>query len=220
MGKVNEKKLTEVANSLEEMKVFVLDSLVSSLSCSVPTARLKLKQWGTYTSYNQNGRYYTMPTVPQFDDNGLWHHKKIYISRYGNLKNTIIELVTHSSFGLTGKEIGAIVRLDPRSFLHHFRNTKGIQREKRGGVYVYYSSNLVTYTQQKKRRKRLGFTSDEFVSDADAVVILCALIKHHGIGFEAIMALPEIRTCRISPMAIRNFLGRHGLIKKTPVTKR
>jgi len=220
MGKVSEGKLTKVANSLEEMKVFVLDSLVSSLSCSVPTARLKLKQWGTYTSYNQNGRYYTMPTVPQFDDNGLWHHKKIYFSRYGNLKNTIIELVTLSSFGLTGKEIGTVVRLDPRSFLHHFRNTKGIKREKRDGVYVYYSSNPIIYDQQKKRRKTLGHTSDEFVSDANAVVILCALIKHHGIGFEAIMALPEIRMRRISPMAIRNFLERHGLIKKTPVTKR
>lgn len=220
MGRVSERELTKVANSLEEMKVFALDSLVSSLSCSVPTARLKLKQWGTYTSYNQNGRYYAMPTVPQFDDNGLWHYKKIYFSRYGNLKNTIIELVTLSSFGLTGKEIGTIVGLDPRSFLHHFRNTKGIKREKRDGVYVYYSSNPATYDQQKKRHKTLGHTSEEFVSDANAVFILCALIKHHGISFEAIMALPEIRMHKISPMAVRNFLERHGLIKKTLVTKR
>jgi len=220
MGKFSEGKLARVLNSLEEMKVFTLGSLVSSLSCSVPTARLKLKQWGTYTSYNQNGRYYTMPTVPRFDDNGLWHYRETYFSQYGNLKNTIIELVSGSSFGLTGKEIGTIVRLDSRSFLHHFRNTKGIQREKREGVYVYYSSNAVTYDQQKKRRTTLGHSSGEFVSDADAVVILCALIKHHGISFEAVIALPEIRMHKISPMAIRNFLERHGLIKKTPVTER
>ena len=220
MGKFSEEKLARVLNSLEEMKVFTLDTLVSCLSCSVPTARLKMKQWGTYTSYNQNGRYYTMPKVPRFNDNGLWHYREIYFSQYGNLKNTIIALVSGSSFGLTGKEIGSIVRLDPRSFLHHFRNTKGIQREKREGVYVYYSSNPVTYDQQKKHRKTLGHTSGEFISDANAVVILCALIKHHGISFETIMALPEIRMHKISPMAVRNFMERHGLIKKTPVTER
>jgi len=158
--------------------------------------------------------------LPRFDDNGLWYYKEIYFSKYGNLKNTIIELVTRSSFGLTGKEIGTIVRLDPRSFLYHFRNTKGIQREKQDGVYVYYSSNPVTYNQQKKSRKTLGHTSDEFLSDANAALILCALINHHGIGLEAIMALPEIRMHKISKAAIRDFMERHGLIKKIPVTKR
>ncbi len=220
MAKISDGKLKRVLNSLEAMKVFTLDRLVTSLGCSVPTARLKLKQWGTHTSYNQNGRYYTIPTVPQFKDNGLWYYKTVYFSRYGNLKNTIIELVSRSSFGLTGKEIGNIVRLDPRSFLHHFRNTEGIQREKQDGVYIYYSSNAVAYDQQRKRRSKLGHTSGEFVSDADAVLILSALIKHHGICFEEIMTLPEIRMHKISPGAIRNFLERHGLVKKTPATKR
>ena len=220
MAKISEGKLNRVLNSFEEMKVFTLEQLVTSLSCSVPTARMKLKQWGTYTSYNQNGRYYTIPTVPQFDDNGLWYYKSIYFSRYGNLKNTIIELVARSSFGLTGKEIGAVVKLNPRSFLHHFRSTEGIQREKRDGVYVYFSSNAATYDHQSNRRSKIGHTSGEFVSDADAVVILSALIKHHGICFEEIMALPEIRMHKISSAAIRDFLERHGLGKKTPATKR
>jgi hypothetical protein len=161
-----------------------------------------------------------MPSIPRFDDIGLWHYKEIYFSQYGNLKNTVIELVSGSSFGLTGKEIGTIVRLDPRSFLHHFRNTKGIQREKRDGVFVYYASDPVAYDQQKKRREMLKYTSGEFVSDADAVIILCALINNYGISFEAIMALSEIRMHQISPIAIRNFLEHHGLIKKTPATKR
>ncbi|EFK10653.1 conserved hypothetical protein [delta proteobacterium NaphS2] len=83
MGKITEGELARILNSLEEKKIFTLDTLVSFLSCSVPTARLKLKQWGTYTSYNQNGRYYTMPSVPRFDDNGLWHYSEIYFSQYG-----------------------------------------------------------------------------------------------------------------------------------------
>ena len=46
MGKIRAGKLVRVLDSLEKMKVFTLDSLVSFLSCSVPTARLKLKPMG------------------------------------------------------------------------------------------------------------------------------------------------------------------------------
>jgi hypothetical protein len=219
MTRLSEGRLKNVFDLLEDLKVFTLERLVSSLSCSIPTARLKLKQWGAYTSYNQNGRYYAMSTVPRFDDNGLWHYKDIYFSRYGNLKNTIVQLVERSPSGLLGKEIGALGRLDPRSFLHHFRNAGGIQREKTEGVYVYFSDNPVTYKQQRKSRSKVAHPAGEFLSEADAVMILSALIKHHGICLEEIMALPEIRIHKISSAAIRNFLEHNGLVKKTPTTK-
>ena len=193
MTKLSEGRLKNVFSLLEDIEVFTLERLVLFLSCSIPTARLKLKQWGAYTSYNQNGRYYAVPTVPRFDNKGLWHYENIYFSRYGNLKTTIVQLVGRSPSGLTGKEIGALVRLDPRSFLHHFRNAGGIQREKPKGVYVYFSDNPVTYKQQRKSRSKLAHPAGEVFSEADAVVILSALIKHHGICLEEIMALPEIR---------------------------
>ena len=164
MTKLSEGRLKNVFNLLEDIKVFTLERLVSSLSCSIPTARLKLKQWGAYTSYNQNGRYYAVPTVPRFDNKGLWHYENIYFSRYGNLKTTIVQLVGRSPSGLTGKEIGALVRLDPRSFLHHFRNAGGIQREKTEGVYVYFSDNPVTYKQQRKSRSKLAHRAGEVFS--------------------------------------------------------
>lgn len=219
MTKLSEGRLKNVFSLLEDIKVFTLERLVLSLSCSIPTARLKLKQWGAYTSYNQNGRYYAVPTVPRFDNKGLWHYENIYFSRYGNLKTTIVQLVGRSPSGLTGKEIGALVRLDPRSFLHHFRNAGGIQREKPKGVYVYFSDNPVTYKQQRKSRSKLAHPAGEVISEADAVVILSALIKHHGICLEEIMALPEIRMHKISSAAIRDFLEHNGLVKKTPTTK-
>jgi len=212
-----EERLSNIYAVLEELKVFTLDKLVSTLRCSIPNARLKLKQWGSYTSYNQNGRYYALPTVPNFDKNGLWCFDDIYFSRHGNLKKTIIHLIERSPSGLTGKEIGALVRLDPRSFLHHFRNVQGIQREKAGSTYVYFSDNPDTYKQQL--RSRTTQHVEELLSEADAVAILCALIKHHGDCFEDIMALPEIRTRRISPVVIHDFLGHHGLLKKKPTTK-
>lgn len=220
MSRMSEARLSEIYKLLEQMRVFTLDQMVSSLTCSVPTARMKLKQWAAYTSYNQNGRYYSLPTVPRFDTNGLWHFNDIYFSRYGNLKNTVIQLVQRSSSGLTGKKIGALVGLDPRSFLHHFRNAKGIHREKRECVYVYFSDESAVYREQIKNRSMLcGRPSGEIVSEVNAVFILSALIKHNELCFEDIMALPEIQMQKISPAAIHDFLERYGLEKKTPDTK-
>ena len=129
MPKISEKRLKDVFRFLEDSKVFTLDKLLSVLSCSTPTARLKLKQWKAYTSYNKNSRYYAMPSVACFDENGMWHYENIFFSKYGNLRNTVIHLINNSSSGLNGKEIGELVRLPVRSFLNHFRNLAGIQRE-------------------------------------------------------------------------------------------
>lgn len=219
MPKLSEGKLKSVFKFLEDIKVFTLDHLVSSLSCSTPTARLKLKQWRACTSYNQNGRYYAMPAVPRFDENGLWHYEKISFSKYGNLRNTIVHLINLSSSGLTGNEIGSLVSLRPRSFLHHFRNVAGIHREKREGVYVYFSDDAGRYKEQFQNRSRGFISTGKLLSDADAVVILTALIKHHGISVENIMELPEVCKRDFSQVVIREFLDRHDLLKKTLTTK-
>lgn len=219
MDKFKEATLGSVFRFLENVKVFTVQQLVSSLSCSVPTARLKLKQWKAYTSYNHNGRYYALPKVPRFDKNGLWCYEDVCFSKHGNLKRTIVYLIDSSPSGLTGKEIGSLVRLDPRSFLHHFRAVGGIQREKIEGVYVYFSENPDRYEKQLKSRSQVARSGEELLSDSDAVVILSALIKHHDISVEDIMGLPEIRMHKISSSVIRDFLDRHGLLKKTLTTK-
>jgi len=219
MPKLSEGKLKSVFKFLEDIKVFTLDHLVSYLNCSLPTARLKLKQWGTHTSYNQNSRYYAMPAVPRFDEDGLWHYEKISFSKYGNLRNTIVYLINTSSSGLTGSEIGNLARLRPRSFLHHFRRVAGIHREKREGVYVYFSDDAERYKEQIQNRSRGFISAGKLLSDSDAVVILTALIKYHGISLEDIMQLPEVRKRGFSQVVIREFLDRHDLLKKTLTTK-
>ncbi len=220
MSKFIKGKLESVFRFLENIKVFTLEQVVASLNCSVPTARLKLKEWQAYTSYNQNGRYYTMSTVPRFDENGLWHYKKVSFSKYGNLKNTVVHLINASPSGLTGREIGDLVRLRSRSFLHHFRDVVGIQREKTGRVYVYYSDDTDKYKEQVQNRSEGLISTGDLLSDADAVVVLTALIKHHGISVDDIMKLPEVRKRGLSGGVIREFLGRHDLLKKTLTTKR
>jgi hypothetical protein len=209
-----------IQQELKAKRVFMLDQLVSTLGCSIPTARLKLKRWGAYTSYNQNGRYYTLPSVPRFDHNGLWCFEYVCFSKNGNLRYTLVYLIEKAAAGLTGKEIGDLVRLPPRSFLHHFRDVPGIKREKIGGVYVYFADNPDRYQVQLALRLQQVADVQESMRDGDAVLVLSALIRHHKITLEEIMALPEIKSAGLSTHAVRGFMIREGLQKKTPASKR
>lgn len=212
MGKLNEEKIGSAFRFLEKIKVFTLDRVVSLLCCSTPNTRLKLKQWKAHTSFNQNGRYYTMPTVPRFDSNGLWFHEDVAFSHHGNLRNTVVALIKNSPSGLSGKEIGELVRLMPRSFLHHFRDVSGICREKQDGVYIYFSDDSLRYKEQLKQRELT--VAGKSLSATDAITILAALIKYHRSSPDDIAALPEVRARNISVVAIREFVDHHCLLKK------
>ena len=65
---------------LRKRKVFTIDQLISFLNGSMRTARRRIQQWKVYTSINQNGRYYTLPDIPQFNSNGLWRYRNVLFS--------------------------------------------------------------------------------------------------------------------------------------------
>ena len=213
MQRIDPGKVRSTRASLKKKKVFDFPMLLFLLNCSVRSGRSMISKWRAHTSYNKNGQYYALPDVPRFDENGLWRHKGAYFSKYGTLKNTVVHLVGASSTGLSGEQIGELVGLDPRSFLHHFRDTKGMQREKHQGVYVYFSDEDARYEDQVRARLE-AFQMGPDISDADAVAILVALIKHHGIEPETLAKLPEVNATRISVADIEGFFARHDL-KKT-----
>ena len=207
-------KYTQV--TLTNEKVFTLARLVSLLRCSSRTAQTKLSHWRTRTSYNQNGKYYTMPNVPEFNGHGLWHFEGKSFSMHGNLKKTVVMIIRNSVGGLSGDQIGKIVGISPQSFLHHFREEPGIRREKKCGLYIYFSSETDVYQGQIKNFQSIT-SSMNSISDIDAIMILVSLIKHHQITIQEILKLPEIRARNLSFEILQSFLEKHGLQKKNRI---
>jgi len=201
--------------NFRQQKIITLEQLIGLLKCSVITARRRLKRWQTYTSINRNGRYYTLPQIPVFDQNGLWRYQAILFSKHGNLKQTIIALITDSPRGLSAVEIGALIDLAPNSsFLSRFKDVAGVKREKHQGRFLYLSDRPEISTRQKQQR---GTTS--FPTDAQAVVILVQLIKHPEVGIEQLADFVFEQGQSLEPAAIRRFLQFHDLLKKTSDTK-
>ncbi len=211
-------KDSKVIKNFRRKKVMLIEDLARQLECSLITARRRLKQWHTYTSYNRNGRYYTLPDIPRFDQNGLWCHKDVFFSRYGNLKETVIHLVNNSEAGLTGTEIGKLVGLSSRSFLSHFRNLEQIHRVKVDNLFVYFGSDEKCFIMQKQKRQdyttRTHLT--KLPTDAEAVVILVERIHYPHLNIEQLSARLSRRKYRLTPEIIRALFEYHGLQKKTP----
>ena len=86
-------------------------------------------------------------------------------------------------------------------------------------MYFYFSDD------QAKRKKQTTNQLEDIalgasISDADAIVILVALIKHHGFAADHLAGLPEVKGRSLLAPAIDNYLKQHGLEKKTHRSKR
>ncbi len=208
-----------ILKKFKAKKVFTIEPLICLLECSAITARRRLKEWEAHTSINKNGRYYVLPEIAVFNNNGLWEYRGIIFSKYGNLKSTIIELVTQSRAGLSSNDICKTVGLNANSSsITQFRDVAGIKREKHNGRFIYLSDNNDIYIKQKMERELLG-DDRKILSDVDAVIILVKYIKHPDISIEGLAKLVALEGRIFEPTVIKDFFEQHDLLKKAEDTQ-
>jgi hypothetical protein len=204
----------DVVVKFKQQKIMTIEQLIQHLQCSTITVRRRLKKWGTFTSINQNGRYYTLPQVPEFDKNGLWRYQAVLFSTHGNLKQTIIELIRRSQAGLSAVDIAQIIEIpSSSSYFSQIKDSDGIKREKHQGRFVYFSDAPAKYQRQKMAS---GFQKTPgWPSNSQAIDILVCLIKNPGITFELLAIKSAQPGKRFDSVIIKQFLKFHNLLKKT-----
>jgi AraC-like DNA-binding protein len=203
----------------KKSKVLTLSQVSKTHDCSIRTVQRQFAELVVLRSYNKNSRYYTLPEIPQFNVHGIWCYRDILFSKYGDLRQTVKHMILASEDGLNGNEIGDIVNLLPRSFMHHFREVEGVFREKHGGVYIYFSNDPTRYAKQVI--KRVQADDVKRISDAIAIKILVGYIKHPELPEDELSSiLRREQNVDISPSIITKLLSFHGLLKKTPDSRR
>ncbi len=216
MSRESDARMEKARKAFRRKKVLTLEEVADLIDGSIHTARRRLKEWGALNSYNQNGRYYTLPEVPEFDANGLWQYHGVFFSQHGNLKQTVVELVRRSPAGLDAGEFASLLGLDPRSFLSAFAKHPDLKREKSRGRFVYYSSDPTVFDKQRQCRGTLHATG-RHPTPAEAVAILVEKIKHPTLSHEELSRRLKKQNVSVEPETIENLFLRHGLTeKKTP----
>ena len=210
-----ETKLQKVLKRFGARKVMTLGELAQQMQCSHRTVQRRLTDWQAISSYNKNGRYYVLPSVPTFDAQGLWRYGDIGFSRYGNLTETLMHLVCSSQAGLSAAELGPLLGMEARSFLWLFRNHAGLRRERHQGRFVYFAAESVIYRRQKDRRLVMAADTSQ-LKDTEVIAILVETIKHPKLSIEQLSRRLKKQGVHVSEQAVSNVFLCHGLdVKKT-----
>ncbi len=161
-------------------KALSIGDLVAVLNCSPITVRRRLKEWNTYSSYNKNNRYYTLPTIPKFSKKGIWKYSDIFFSKYRTFKKTVIHFVRASKNGLSNSELEEVLGVNPNSLMAHFREVPGLKKERHRREIVYFSSDENVYKLQKENRFPAEPPTLQLPPDAETIIILLELVDNPG----------------------------------------
>ncbi len=179
------RRSTQVLLDLLKTKPVVAfqDILTALDGASSSTAFRYLQQVPYRSSYNHNGRYYTLYEPSRYDRFGLFHHGDIYFSSDGTLKPTVGRLIQESEAGFTQRELQELLRVRVQIFLQALLKEREVQRERLEGIYHYlHAEPEIGQAQLRHRIDRIAAAKESKVEFDDMIVIrvLLVLIRYSG----------------------------------------
>ena len=122
----------------QENMVSTIDALKLATGQPRESILRDLKGIGYYSSYNERGRFYTLASIPIFDNLGLWKHREAYFSLRRTLLDTTEHLVNVSDAGRTHDELRRLLGIGIQNTLYQLIMAGRITRQKIGAQFVYF----------------------------------------------------------------------------------
>lgn len=178
-----------------------------------------LSSVGYFSSFTHAGKYYTLKNIPQLNSVGVWFYHKIGFSKYGTLKNTIIQLIDDADAGKTHDELKMQLHIRLHNTLLDLVKTNKILRRKLQSDYVYFSINPKKLKKQILRRENsLQGYREVGCPDWIVIEVLAAVIRitrREDIDSKKIVLELRQRKIIITQDKVENILNKCNL-KKTP----
>ena len=146
----------------------------------------RLRELSYLSSYSHTGKYYTLGSIPEFSEEGLWGYKSVYFSMFDTLINTCHYFVNNSESGYSVKELKDILHVDVKLSLIELQKRGKLYREKCRGGYVYFNKHFPRRKQQLIIRRsqnettvlNIGKLSNHVITDElKAAIILFYSIR-------------------------------------------
>jgi len=134
---------------IKKRKIVTISEMKEALGTTVDaTIFRKLKRLSYLRSYSHRGKYYTVPQVARFNEQGLWCYRDAHFSTHRSLLKTIENLVAQSSAGYFELELESLLHVGIRVAVLKLLREDRISRQKVSGRYLYCSSNAKTAKRQ------------------------------------------------------------------------
>lgn len=202
----------------DQKKCWTIEELTHSLDYSTISIRRFLKEIGYYSSFTHNSTWYTLHWIPAFNRRGLWFYQDIGFSKHGNLKQSILNFVNKSPYGLTAKELFEILLIPCHPVLNQMYKKVQIDRFDTQRGFVYLSIDEKSRQRQLRRLQSqlMRAKEPESLNAQAAVYVLVEYIKHPEASAAELSKAVEKKEVKASPEAITWLFKEHDL-KKTPM---
>ncbi len=217
-------KIEDIIEMFREQKLMTLDTLSVKAQCSGKTILRRLKEHGYCTSYNMNGRYYTVPEITTFDEDGFWKYGNVCFNKFGRLREIMKKMIESSEMGYTVEELNKIINVNCDSHVLKFVREGIIARRKYGDFYIYFSTDKKKQNIQAEKREQHIMTKeipelDEYLSiqtiDEKLIInILIEFINNRKATTEEITEILKKKNIRTKKEIVGEIFRRYNLLKK------
>ena len=202
---------------LESRPVVELPDIQRALDgASRSTAFRYLQQVPYRSSYNHNGRYYTLHDPSKYDRWGLFSVGDAHFSVDGTLKATVARLVRESEAGFTQGELQEVLRVRVQLFLLAALRDGSIDREAFGRRYVYIDTDAkVREEQLRQRSARISKPESDVELDHEAIIrVLLVLLRYPGSLAGDVVRRLQGRAPPVSRTQVDTVFAQYGLGEK------
>lgn len=205
-----------IPNLFETQKCWLIANLAAELKYAAISVRRFLTEFGYYSSYTHNGKFYTLGSIPRFNRDGIWLYQDIGFSRHRSLTETLIHLASRSPAGLTAEDLIEKVQCRCHTVLAALHRSRRLDRHKVGRRYVYLSAAPRVNEQQRALLAPYSVPLTPLPAEI-AVLVLAAYIRYpEASTVQLAQRLQQQRKIRIDPQQIDGLFAEHG-VKKTPL---
>lgn len=195
-----------------EQKCWMIEPLSRQMNYSIPSVRRFLVKAGYYSSFTHNGRWYTLASIPRFEDDGIWFHQEIGFSQVGSLTQTLVRLIERSPGGLTATQLKEKLRCRCHAVLVELFRKGLVQRQKQGRSYIYLAAKPDKASQQRQTFQR---PTVPLLPAEMAVLVLVEFIHFPEAGFQQLANAVSRRTgAVIKADQVQALFEQYG-VKKT-----
>jgi len=131
----------------------------------------KLRELFYLRSYSHRGKYYTLPEVVRFNEQGLWSCRGVYFSKQGSLLNAIEYHADYSISGYFEHELESFLHVGVRVAVLKLLTENRISRQKVSGRYLYCSSRTKKLNRQFSERKKQQAIADAALEPMSSEVL-------------------------------------------------
>ena len=215
-----DKRLQLLNDLFARKRVCSFQEILDDAGCPEITTRRDLKEIKAISSYSHQRRFLTLPTIPTFNEYGIWQFNGIGFSRYKDSLELIVNVINSSEKGLTREDIEKILRIKIFQQIQVLLTRNKLNRAKVGNRYVYLPEELV---KSKKLRVELldAREAEEYhvgkIKITDLIAVLKALLAEHMIDMDNLEKVIRKYSLGLSIQKIEQIILKFDLSSKKNV---